>query len=153
MGAGFSDIVSYFEQEHPGFHTVDKARTAVTQQVRGENDVFSVVVVWQEDAQRISFWVREIMRLPEGKRISACVLMNMINWGLALGDFEMDMHDGELMVNLTFDVEDGTLGSRQIATHLMAVIEIADLYYPAFQKLVWADMSPEEALASVERKN
>jgi len=151
MGASFRDVLSYFEKEHKGYFEVGEEQQIVRETIKGDNSSYKVAVAWNDEASRINFWVRDIMAIPQPKRATAGTLVNMINWRLDLSDFEFDMEDGELMVNLSFNLRDGTLGHDQIDSHFNAVVWIADKYYPAFQKVVWADVSPEEALASVNR--
>ena len=151
MGASFRDVLSYFEKEHKGYFEVGEEQQIVRETIKGDNSSYKVAVAWNDEASRINFWVRDIMTIPQPKRATAGTLVNMINWRLDLSDFEFDMEDGELMVNLSFNLRDGTLGHDQIDSHFNAVVWIADKYYPAFQKVVWADVSPEEALASVNR--
>jgi len=150
MADVFSQIISYFREEYKHFE-VDDEHQSVRMQIQADSVVLKTRVQWDAEKTRVSFWVRDIMTIPELKREVACVLINLINWGLAIADFEMDMEDGELMVNLTFFISDGTLGHEQIDDNLGTIINIANRFYPVFQKVIWADMSPKEALAMLDK--
>lgn len=150
MADVFSQIISYFREKYKHFE-VDDEHQSVRMRIQADNVVLKTRVQWDAEKTRVSFWVRDVMTIPELKREVACVLINLINWGLAIADFEMDMEDGELMVNLTFFISDGTLGHEQIDDNLGIIISIADRFYPVFQKVIWADMSPEAALATLDK--
>lgn len=148
MGASFSDILSYFEKEHKGHFRAaeEEGFKGVKKTVQGKNSSYNVTVVWDDEVKSIHFWVVDIMTIPQPKRATACVLVNMINWELTHGNFALNMEDGKLMVQFGFWVKDGTLGHEQIDFHFNIAVMLADQWYPAFQKLAWADVSPEEAL-------
>ena len=152
MPAYFDDILTYFREEHESNFTIDEENQIVRASVQGENLLYETAVLWDDATQRISFRVVNIAVVPERLRDHACVLTNLINWQLILGNFEIDMEDGEMAFRISFDVDDGALGQKQINTHFMLMLALVDKYYPAFQRLMWQDYSPMAAFRTIEEE-
>jgi hypothetical protein len=145
----FADIVAYFQQEHPGRFLLDEAKHTIRWVVTGDHGTITVVVGWEGEAQRVFIRVPNITTVPKEKHVPAAVLSTMINWKLAIGDFELDFTDGEVAFRNNLTVGDGQLGQKQLETVCMGSAVAVDHFLPAFQRLLWSDASPEEALASV----
>ena len=149
MAGTFQDIVTYFKDNHKHYD-VDEEKQVLSAQFGGDSTSSRVRVQWNEELGRITYYIGDIVTVPEAKRDSACVLANLVNWTLAQGDLEIDMDDGEVAYKLAFYVSDGTLGSKQIGDNLRSALTVTDHCYPAFQRLLWSDLSPKEAFVSIE---
>ncbi|MBM3933365.1 MAG: hypothetical protein FJ319_03535 [SAR202 cluster bacterium] len=149
MESPFEAVVAYFETEHAGYFAVDEPSMSVALSLQGANGTYHALVTWSDEAQRLTFSVRGIITVPEDKRVAACVLANLINWSISIGNFELSMDDGELAMKLAFDLADGELGFGQINENFNSVLGVADHYAPAFHRLVRANLTPEEALSFV----
>ncbi len=145
----FADLVAYFEREHKNRFLLDAAKQTIQWVVTGDYGTYTLVVRWDGEADRLSIRLPNITTVPKEKRISAAVLMNLINWKLAIGNFQLDFSDGEIAFRCNLLVEDGKLGQQQLKSHCIASAAAVDYFLPAFQRLLWSDASPEEALASV----
>ena len=147
--SSFEDIVGYFEKQHSGRFLVDREAQAVHWVTASDTGTYVTVVRWTEESSRLFIRIPEITRVPKDKRLAAAVLIDMINWQLAIGNFQMDHSDGELAFRASLAVKDGHLGAEQMETHFLAGVITADFYLPAFYRLFWGKVSPEEAFASV----
>lgn len=147
MSDVFDDIVSYFNREHGDSCVVDNEGKSVSMRVAGVNEVYGTFCQVREAFLNI-FCLR-ILKIPKEKTAQACVLANMINAG-AFAPFIISPEDGDLIVRMSFAVEGCKLSDDAMKTTFGSLFEQVDKYYPAFQKLVWADLSPEEAFGSVK---
>jgi len=147
MSDVFDDIGSYFKKEHGDYCVVDNESKSVTMRVVGVNGVYSTFCQVREAFLNIFFL--GILKIPKEKTAQACVLANMINAG-AFAPFIISPEDGDLIVRMSFAVEGCKLSHDAIKTTFGSLFEQVDKYYPAFQKLVWADLSPEKAFDSVK---
>lgn len=149
MAGSFQNIVAYFTEKHKDYE-VDEGRQVLRAQLVGDHASFRISVGWNERSRRVTFWVANVVTIPKAMRDSACVLANLINWKIAQGNFEIDMDNGELAYKLAFHVSDGTLGPEQIGDNLGSVLRVTDRYYPALHRFLWVNLTPKEALASMD---
>ena len=77
--------------------------------------------------------------------------MARINYGLNIGNFELDMNDGEIRYKTSIDVEGGELSTRMVETLIAVNISTTDRYFSAFTDVLYAGMSPLEAVGRIER--
>ena|SRR5918999_471081 len=145
----FAQLVAYFEREHNGRFLVDPAKHGIRWVFAGDHGTYTLVVYWDDKAKRVITRVPQIATVPPDKLDAAAVLINLINWQLVFGTFQLDSEDGELALRSNLVVEDGRLGQEQLAAHFLASALAVDHFMPAFQRLLWSDASPEEALASL----
>ena len=87
---------------------------------------------------------------PEQKRAVAAELLNRINWRLVVGNFEMDVADGEIRYRTTLDARGGELTDEMVECTIRTNLTTIDRFYPAIMTLLWNDLSAEDALALVE---
>ena len=149
MTASFADIVSYFTEATQKPH-IDEEKQMVRATYGGDAGSLRAAVRWNSDAERVDFRIGNIATVPESRREAACVLINRINWRVASGNLELDMEDGEVAYRLAFYVLDGTLGHKQIEANLHVTLSTVERMYPVLQRFLWADLSPEEALATLD---
>jgi hypothetical protein len=146
----FADIVGYFQKEHPGRFLMDPGKHTINWLFTGDHGSYRLVVHWDQKAQRLLVRVPTITTVPQDKRHATAVLINLINWRLALGNFEMDPSDGEVAFRASIVVADGRLGELQLDAMCFASLFTADRFMPAFQRVIFAEASPEAAFAAVE---
>jgi len=149
MASPFAEIVAYFEREHKGRFLLDQQKQTIRWVVSGTHGTVTIVVLWDEKTERLVIRVPNITTVPMEKRVGTAVLNDLINWQLAIGNFELDVSDGELAFRCNLMVGDGQLGQRQLESHCLASVMAVDHFMPAFQRLLWSDASPDAALASL----
>ncbi len=77
--------------------------------------------------------------------------LTRINYGLILGNFEMDYADGEVRFKTSMDVEDSELTPELIKPVVFANLGMMDRYWPTLTALVEGRLEPQAALALVEQ--
>jgi len=90
-------------------------------------------------------------RVPEEKRQTMAELITRANYGLPLETLEMDFRDGELRVRTTVIIGDDEPADNILEATIRQGIGVAGHYHPAIMSLLWNDLSPEDAIALVER--
>lgn len=88
--------------------------------------------------------------IPVAKRAAIAEFLTRANYGLAIGNFEMDFSDGEISYKTSV-----TTGSAPIADwHLRDLVYInclmMDRYFPAMMQVLYSGISPETALDNLE---
>lgn len=117
----------------------------------GEHTVYSFLFRVDEKLEIVCCYARVGFRVPPEKRMDVCEALTRANYGLRVGNFEMDMDDGEIRYKASIDVEGGVLGETMVQNLVRASVASFDRYYPALMRVVWANTSPADAIAEAER--
>ncbi|MCF8473713.1 MAG: YbjN domain-containing protein [Emcibacter sp.] len=121
----------------------------ITVAVSGEWCDFHIRYFWIAEDNLLQAAGMLDMRVPEKKKTKILETINLVNERLAIGHFAIWTEDNTLMfrysnmVNTSSDVTADTC--ERITDTILAE---SNKYYPVFQFVLWADKSPEEAIAS-----
>lgn len=85
----------------------------------------------------------------EDNRIPVGAFLAALNYGLKIGNFEIDLGDGEVRFRAGIDVEGGTLTAAMVRSLAAACVLNVDLYATAISSVASGEMTPEEALDDV----
>ena len=77
-------------------------------------------------------------------------LLTRANYGLNIGNFEMDFSDGEVRYKTSINVEGGQLTTTIVKKLVYANVLTLDKYFPSIMKVIYADIPPDEAIALIE---
>ncbi len=118
--------------------------------VASANGEWSLYVVCREEYGRCNIYSQAPWSTPEGVRIAMAELLVRINYGIAIGNFEMDFSDGEIRFKTSLDVAGGHLSRAMFEALLESNLAAMDVYLPAIEAVRDSRMTPAEAVASVE---
>lgn len=108
---------------------------------------YHVSFSWMEDVEAIHLACAFDLKVNDMRRADLTRLIAMINEQLWLGHFDLWTKEGVVMYRHALLLPDGMAPTaRQIEGMLAAAIETCERYYQAFQFVVWAGKSPQEAL-------
>lgn len=86
----------------------------------------------------------------EQDRLRAAEFMARANFGMNVGNFELDMRDGEMRFKTSVCVQGGALTPTMINVLLGVSIRTTNQYFPGFMKVLYGGVSPAEAVRMVE---
>lgn len=116
----------------------------------GKNGQWVCIAHCRESESRFVFYSIGLAAVPEETRPALALFLTRANFGLIIGNFEMDMSDGEVRYKTSIDVEDDRL-STTLLRHLVDVnIEMMDKYLPGMRAVVEDGADPEAAVIAVE---
>jgi hypothetical protein len=108
---------------------------------------FRIWFTWQPDLGAVMFSCALDMKVPAARRAAAYPLLSLINERMWIGHFDIGSEDGGLTFRQSVLLKGGGRFSEAQAEELMdiAIVE-CERFYPAFQSVIWAAQSPEDAL-------
>lgn len=112
---------------------------------------YELRAIWREDDHVLQFLALPDIRVPSDKRAATYETIGLINEQLWLGHFELWTSSGLVLFRhaALLDAEDGGALTLQLAETLVeASIEECERFYPVFQFVLWADKTPQEAIAA-----
>jgi hypothetical protein len=87
---------------------------------------------------------------PEDKRQAIAHFLTLANYGLLIGNFELDFSDGEIRYKTSIDVEGDQLSSALIKTLVYTNVTMMDEYLSGIKAIIETGISPEEAIGAIE---
>jgi hypothetical protein len=112
---------------------------------------YELRAIWRDDDNVLQFLALPDIRVASDKRIQNYETIGLINEQLWLGHFELWASSGLVLFRhaaLLEGEEGGTLTLQQAETLVEAAIEECERFYPVFQFVLWADKTPQEAIAA-----
>ena len=149
MGQLFEAVVDFLTEDDWKFVVV-REETAAVLNYRGHEGSWQCFVNVDEDRQWFSFFSILPASVPEDKRVDVAEFITRANYGLVIGNFEMDFDDGEVRCKVSVDVEGGELTSKMIENVLGANLTTMDRYFRGFMAVIYGDVEPSEAIADIE---
>lgn len=122
----------------------------VRAEVASDAGEWTLFVVCREEHGRCSIYSQAPWTAPETSRPAMAELLTRLNYGLALGNLEMDFADGEVRFKSSVDVSGSHLALAMFDAILDANLAAMDAYLPALEAVRDGRMTPAEAAASVE---
>jgi hypothetical protein len=109
----------------------------------------SVSLNWRDDYESLHIACSFDMRVPANRREEIGRLTTMLNEQLYFGHFDLWRHDGSVMFRNSLLLAGGA-GSNdaQCETLIGLAVEACERYFPAFQFVIWAGKTAEDALAA-----
>jgi hypothetical protein len=149
MGQLFEAVVDYLTEDDWKFNVL-KDETALVLSFRGHSGSWQCFATVDEERQWFSFFSILPSNVAEEKRDEICEFIARANYGLVIGNFEMDFDDGEVRYKTSVDVEGGELTPQMIDNLIRTNLMTMDRYYKGLMVVLYSDRDPEEAIAEVE---
>ncbi len=102
------------------------------------------------DMEQFLFYVLMPFKIPEESRNTIAEFITRANYGLRVGNFEMDYEDGEVRYKSCLDFQGEILTTGYIRNTMYPALKIMELYLPGFLSVVYGGQTPEEAIALLE---
>lgn len=146
----FPLMVQFFADEEWPFSQVE-GQSALTMGFQGDRGRWICFAQVREEQQQFAFYSLCPVRVPEFKLLDMAEFIARANYGLIIGNFEMDFNDGEVRYKTSVDVEGAELVPALMRGCVYANVLMMDQYLPGILALVYSDLTPAQALARVER--
>jgi hypothetical protein len=110
---------------------------------------YELRAIWREEDHVLQFLALPDVRVSADKRAAVYETIGLINEQLWLGHFELWSSSGLVLFRHAALLEsDNSLTLQQAEALVEAAIEECERFYPVFQFVLWADKSPQEAIAA-----
>jgi hypothetical protein len=102
------------------------------------------------DLEQFLFYAVAPVKVPEELRVAAAEFITRANYGLRIGNLEMDFSDGEVRYKSSLDFEGESLTSQLIKLAIYPAVQTMDRYLPGLMAVVYGSKTPTEAVAEIE---
>ncbi len=151
MGSLFDAVVQFFEEDGWNFMEIASGE-ALKMGVSGNNGEYDCYAIIDEERQIFQFLSSFPVKVPENKRLLIAEFLTRVNYGISMGNFEMDFEDGNIRYKTSIDVEGDRLTPALVDNLVSMNVLMIDYYFPGIMKVIYGGVSPEEAIKAVEEE-
>ena len=119
---------------------------------RGRNGEFRVVARVRGDFDQLMVYAFAPLAAPEETRPAVCEFVARANYGMRIGNFELDLNDGEIRYKSSLDFEDVGLTPIMIRNVIYPAAQTVDRYFPGIIAVVAGAKSPKAAVEMIEKE-
>lgn len=116
----------------------------------GQNGELACFAQIRPDLDQFIFYVVLPVRVPEELRAAVGEFLTRANYGLRIGNFEMDYSDGEVRYKSSIDFEGITLETALVRNVIYPAVQTMDRYLPGMMGVIYGGKTPENAIAEIE---
>jgi hypothetical protein len=116
---------------------VEKDNSTVLFGVEVENIRFQMAFHWLEKNDQLLLYAYFPENVSEKKRNKMAVLLTHINFGIVIGNFEMDLADGCLRYKTSIDTESLLITEKLIENMINATVATFNHYYFAIKQATY----------------
>lgn len=145
----FTTVTKFFEKEDWSFAKIPQ-QTAIRLVFRGKNGQWDCYAKVNEDQRIFVFYSVSPMAAAEPKRTAIAEFLTRANYGMLIGNFELDFADGEIRYKTSIDVQGDFLSFELIKQLVYANVTMMDEYLPGIMSVIESDVEPVDAIAQIE---
>jgi hypothetical protein len=146
----FDDVKAFFANDDWNPTPMDSDPQALVMGFSGEVARWQCYCKVRAEQHQILFYSIAPSSVPEDKRSAVAEFITRANYGLIIGNLEMDFGDGEVRYKSAVDVEGAPFDSSSVRNIVYANVLTMDRYLPGLLAMLHGDLSAEDAIAKVE---
>lgn len=116
----------------------------------GDNGEFRCLALIRTDLEQLLFYAVAPVRVVAESRLVVAEYITRANYGLRIGNFELDFSDGEVRYKSSIDFEGEQLTGNLIRNTIYPAVELLDTYLSGLMKVAFGGVEPALAIAEIE---
>ena len=148
-GPIFDDLVEFFTGDEWGPEQIED-QPVLKMDFEGDNGKWTFLAFAYDESERVVFASALPVEVTEDKFADAAEFITRANFGMEIGNFEMDYSDGSVQFRTSVDIEGGELTPKMIQNLAYVNVTVTDQYLPGLVMVLEGDATPEEAIDHVE---
>lgn len=149
MGILLDQLSTFFIEEEWDYQVVE-GRNILRLSFSGENGHWPCFAQAREAQQQVVVYSICPLRVPEPRRQAMGEFLMRANYGLIVGNFEMDYEDGEVRYKTSLDIEDAEATPPLLRHIIYGNVSSMDRYLPGILSMIAGNQTPLEAVAQIE---
>ncbi len=149
MGNILDTAIAFFQEDSWPFQQLE-GQPILQIGFQGDNGQGSCYAMAREEQAQFVFYSVCATKAPEARRPALAEFMTRANFGLIVGNFELDWNDGEVRYKTSLDVEGDRLTPALVKQLAYANVVTMDRYLPGIMRVIYGDVSPAQALAEID---
>ena len=133
-----------------GWQFYDLGNTTLRIDVNGKTANWAVIVKCIDEDQQFVVYSVCGNKPTEEKYTVMQEFLTRANFGLRIGNFELDLRDGEIRFKTSIQFAGEVQADLMIEQCLLINIMTMERYLPGILQVIFTDISPEQAIAQIE---
>jgi hypothetical protein len=142
-------ITAFLTNEEIGFEEHTESEI-IRFNFSGNEANWMVTICNFEDSRQIVVLSVVSSLVPVERRAEMKEFISTVNFGLLVGNFEMDAEEGEVRFRTGADVDDMVVDQTLVRNLVYGNVSSMDIYISAINKVIHGNMSHQDAVAMVE---
>lgn len=113
--------------------------------VQGRSGSYQVIFDVKQDRDTFIVYVMSRLDFPATNRDNIALYLTRCNYGLTIGNFELDMSDGEVRYKTSVTVKGGMLSEEMIKEMVQISIVMMDKFFEGIVKVAYVGLDPKVA--------
>ena len=118
--------------------------------VHGHRSSYSALVIANDEFHYVTLYCAFGPRVPDDRRSAVAEAISRANYGLVVGNFEIDFSDGELRFRVGAGVAGGDFSVEMAGNMISLAIYMCDRYHDALMRVIFAGEAPADAIQRAE---
>ena len=145
----YQTTINFFNRENWQFQE-SSDKQGLTLGFKGKNGEWICYAIVREEQRQFLFYSVCMVKPPKTKLANIAEFITRANFGMAIGNFELDLTDGEIRYKTSIDVDGDRLNFDLISNLVYTNVMMMDKYLPGIIWVIRGDMEAEEAILRVE---
>jgi hypothetical protein len=147
----FEATVNFFKKDD--WHYVQlNGQSVLRLAFEGKNGKYDCYAQTREKQQQFIFYSICPIKIPKSKRRAVGEFLSRANYGMIIGNFEINFNDGEIRYKTSNNVKKYSLEADTIRQLVYTNVKIIDEYFPGVIAVAKGRMSPEDAITKIENQ-
>lgn len=142
-------IEGFLVSEDWSYHPVPD-KPILQMSYNGNNAQWTCYTYVSDEKEQFTFYSLCPVKVPSQKLANMAEFLTRANYGIAIGNFEMDFSDGEIRYKTSIDVEGTEINTALIKPLVYANVLTMDRYLPGIMAVISGDVAPEAAIQKIE---
>ncbi len=144
------ELLSSYLDDDEWFPRRIEGKYAYSMSYSGKNGDLRCYAIVRVDLEEFLFYAVAPVKVPEEVRMSIAEYLTRANYGLRIGNFELDYSDGEVRYKSSLDFEGQILTADLIRNAIYPAVHTMDRYLPGLLRVSFGGATPHEAIEEVE---
>ncbi|MGI0485217.1 YbjN domain-containing protein [Pantanalinema rosaneae CENA516] len=146
----FQILKCFFQQQTWAYFSLPE-QSVIYFDFQGKHDKWECYAQVREAEQQLVFYSVLPMKVAKKSRHLVAEFLTRANYGLILGNFEMDFNDGEIRYKTSIGVEGSHLDFALIQQVVYSNLSITDKYLPGILQVMNGQKLPATAIVQIEQ--
>jgi hypothetical protein len=144
------ELVGRFLEEDDWPYSIVEGRTVYKTGFEGQNGQFTCYAQERAEQEQFVFYSIFPVRAPDNRLSEVAEFITRANYGMIIGNFELDYSDGEIRYKASVDIEDVDVVEPLVRHLIYANVLTMDKYFPGLMRVLYAGIDPADAIEEVE---
>jgi hypothetical protein len=150
MGEILDTAISFFTEDGWTFTQLEGRTVLQLSATTADGQRWNCFAEAREEQAQFIFYSVSPVNAPEERLPDVAEFLTRANYGLVIGNFEMDWNDGEIRCKTSIDVESDRLSKALIKQLVYPNVRLMGRYLPGILAVIKGNATPTEAISGIE---